>query len=529
MLKLQVVAITSRTLSIEIENSHSYYLPNKVNLYVEQKRIETLEKNVWTINHLEPATAYTLYVEDIETKEKSQEITVRTKPESATVDVRKFGAIGDGVTLDTSALQAAILACPENGRVLIPKGTYLTTPLFLKSNINLHFEKDAVLLGVKERDRYPVLQGVLTSYDELEEYYLGSWEGDPMDSYASLLTGIHVENINIIGEGILDGNASFETWWERPKEKRRAWRPRTIFLTECKNVLVEGITIKNSPSWTVHPLMCEDLKFINLRVENPPDSPNTDGINPESCKNVLILGTLFSVGDDCIAIKSGKLYMGKKKKMPSQNIFIRNCFMEYGHGAVTIGSEMSGGVNHIYVEKCLFQNTDRGIRIKTRRGRGETGIIDEIHVQDIQMDGVLTPFVINAFYFCDIDGHVEYVWSKEPLPVDERTPYIKNIYLKNIRCKNAEVAAAFFYGLPERKIEKIDMEDIYVDFRENAKPGYAAMMDFIEPMCRNGFYFHNINHLKLKNIQAVNTSTEAVIKLAVDHEGIEEEAEAAYK
>src|SRR5699024_10394172 len=162
------------------------------------------------------------------------------------------------------------------------------------------------------------------------------------------------------------------------KTKKAAWRPRTVFLINCDNVLIQGLSIKNSPSWTVHPYFSKNLKFIDLKIENPKDSPNTDGLNPESCENVEIIGVDFSVGDDCIAIKSGKLYMGRKRKTPSKNIIIRNCYMHDGHGAVVIGSEMSGGVHEVKVEACIFEKTDRGLRIKTRRGRGEQGRIDQI-------------------------------------------------------------------------------------------------------------------------------------------------------
>lgn len=521
ILQLQVVSITSRTASFEIENNCRYFLSDKVSVFLNDEKVDTVEKNVFTLRNLEPSKEYCIYIQNDSTKEVSNKVVIKTKFESVTVNVKDFGARGNGESLDTLALQAAINACPEDGRVLMPKGRYLTTPLFLKSNITIHLEKDAVLLGVNDREKYPILPGILTGNDGQKEYYLGSWEGEPLDCFASLITGINIKDVNIIGEGIIDGNASFETWWKEAKKKRIAWRPRTIFFNGCEDILVEGIKVQNSPSWTIHPLMSKNLKFINFKIINPPDSPNTDGINPESCDNVLILGGFFSLGDDCIAIKSGKLYMGKKVKMPSQNINVRNCYMKYGHGAVTIGSEMSGGINNINVQNCIFENTDRGIRIKTRRGRGATGIIDEIHVNNVHMNGVLTPFVINSFYFCDDDGHIEYVWTKKLLPVDDRTPYIKNIYIKNVKCENAHVASGFMYGLPEQKIEKVVMENVYVHFEEKAKSDYAAMMDYIEPMCRNGFYFNNVKHLLLKNIHVQNSLTEPITTENIDCEDIE--------
>ena len=201
----------------------------------------------------------------------------------------------------------------------------------------------------------------------------------------------------------------------RSKKRQTAWRPRSIFLNQCKNIVFEGIKIQNSPSWTVHPFYSDNLKFLNLEIVNPKNSPNTDGIDPESCKNVDIIGVKFSVGDDCIAIKSSKIYMGKRLRKPSANLNIRNCYMEHGHGGVVIGSEIAGGVQNVLIEKCIFKGTDKGIRVKTRRGRGKDSIINGITAENIYMDEVKVPFVINAFYFCDPDGKTKYVWTKDAL------------------------------------------------------------------------------------------------------------------
>ena len=170
-------------------------------------------------------------------------------------------------------------------------------------------------------------------------------------------------------------------------------------MNHCKNIVLHGITVKNSPSWNIHPYFSEDLQFIGISVLGPKDSPNTDGLDPESCKNVDIIGVYFSVGDDCIAIKSGKIYMGAKYKTPSENLTIRQCCMRDGHGSITIGSEMAGGVKNLNVENCLFLHTDRGLRIKTRRGRGKDAIVTGIRFENIIMDHVMTPVVMNSFLF----------------------------------------------------------------------------------------------------------------------------------
>lgn len=520
MAKLKVISTTSRTISLELENKECYYTKNKMYLYINGVRSGETGTNVFVIRNLKADSRYAVYVEDSVTKEKSEEITVMTKGETMVVNVRDFGAKGDSVNDDTASIQAAIAACGQGGRVFFPEGTYLVSPIFLKSDITIELGRGARLLGEKDRGKYPVLPGLISSDIPGEDHYLGSWEGEPADCFASLITGIGVKNVNIIGEGIIDGNADYDNWWHEVKTKNLAWRPRTVFLNKCENILIEGITVMNSPSWTLHPLLCRDIKVIGVNVENPKDAPNTDGLDPESCSNVLVLGTRFSVGDDCIAIKSGKLNTSRKHLAPSQDIHIRNCLMEFGHGAVVIGSEMSGGVKGVYVERCVFDSTDRGIRIKTRRGRGDTGVIDEIHASNLLMENVKTPFTVNCFYFCDADGKTEYVWSKEKLPVDDRTPYVGSIYVKDVSCTGAQVAAGFIYGLPERKLGKLVMENIHIHFDAAAVADYPEMLSFVEPMCREGFYLNNIKELVLKNITMENSISVPAVRLNIDSEEI---------
>ncbi|MDE7162277.1 MAG: hypothetical protein K2N65_05940, partial [Anaeroplasmataceae bacterium] len=223
------------------------------------------------------------------------------------------------------------------------------------------------------------------------------------------------------------------------------------------------------------------------------------------------IGVYFSVGDDCIAIKSGKIYMGRKFKKPSSNFNIRNCSMNFGHGAVVLGSEMSGGIKNINVTQCFFNQTDRGLRIKTRRGRGKDAIIDGIKFENIQMNDVLTPLVINMYYFCDPDGHSEYVHTKEKLPVDDRTPYLGNFIFKDINCKNVNVAAGTFYGLPEAPIESICIENVSFSYADNPVEGRPAMMDFLEPMKGEGLIFNYVGKVALKNVTFSNFKKEKVL------------------
>ncbi|MDO5417861.1 MAG: glycoside hydrolase family 28 protein [Lachnospiraceae bacterium] len=453
-----------------------------------------------SLYHLKPDTDYTLTL-----KRKGTvfaETSFHTRREFVTLDVRSFGAKGDGQTDDTGAIQTAILCCPPDGRVYIPEGHYRIRNLFLKSNLVLEIGKGALLEAFRERERFPVLPGVIQSYDEADEYNLGSWEGNPLDSMCSIFTGIYLENVEICGEGTIDGGGDFETWWVSGTDKNRVapYRPRMIFLNHCSNVVIQGIRVQNSPAWNLHPYFSEKIRIYDCFIVSPAKSHNTDGIDPESCRDVEIAGVHFHVGDDCIALKSGKIYMGRKWKRPSEQIRIRQCWMEEGHGAVTIGSEIAGGVRQISVSQCRFTRTDRGLRIKTRRGRGTDSIVDEVCFDGIQMDAVKSPFVVNCFYYCDPDGRTEYVGTQEALPVDERTPEIRSLCFRNIDCRDAEYAGMSIYGLPEKKIGRIELENIQIRYAESAGEGISAMMLACPPTSKRGIFARNVRQMVIHQV-----------------------------
>ncbi len=492
---------TARSAVLEIEDGGLYKAKQEYEVYLNGELVTNTDRVITNLFNLSPDSEYKVSV--VTGDREVGTTTFKTKYEFVTLNVKDFGAKGDGVNNDTAFIQAAIMACPKDSRVLIPEGEYLVTSLFIKSDTNIEIAKGARIVAHKDRNLYPKLQGEIESYDEQKEYNLGTWEGNPLVMYAGIITGINAENVTIYGEGVLDGNATFDDWWKDPKVMRGAFRPRLLYLNHCNNITVQGFTFRNSPSWTIHPYFSNNLGFYGLTVENPADSPNTDGLDPESCVNVQIIGVRFTLGDDCIAIKSGKVYMGKKYKVPSQKIIIRQCLMENGHGAVTIGSEIGAGVKEITVRDCLFRHTDRGLRIKTRRGRGKDSVLDEITFENIDMDHVMTPFVANSFYFCDPDGRSEYVQSKEEYPVDERTPEIRHLVFKDIKATNCHVAAAYFYGLPEKKISCIEMRNVYVDFAENPKCDVPAMMTGIEPCSKMGIFVKNVENMIMDNVTIV--------------------------
>ena len=499
MIKAEILQKTARSIVYEIQGDDKY-CTDEYEIRVNGEFMRREEKMVSILNHLKPDTRY--HVDLIWADGRAAELDVRTDYEFVTLDVRRFGAKGDGKADDTAAIQAAILSCPPDSRVYVPAGTYRIRNLFLKSNLTIELEKGALLQAFQKREEFPILPGAIQSYNETEDYNLGTWEGNPLDTMASIICGIYVENVVICGEGAIDGGGNFETWWVSVINRIPPYRPRMIFLNHCKNIAIQGIKIQNSPSWNVHPYFSENIRIYGITLESPDKSHNTDGIDPESCRDVEIAGVHFSVGDDCIALKSGKIYMGRKFKQPSEHIRIRQCLMERGHGAVTVGSEIAGGVKDVLVSKCVFLDTDRGLRIKTRRGRGKDSVVDGITFDSITMKGVKSPFVVNCFYYCDPDGKSDYVGSQEALPVDERTPKIRRLVFSNISCEDAHHTGICIYGLPEEKVESVVMKNVTISYHAQAKEGIAAMMRECAPTCRQGIFVRNVKYLSLDNVHA---------------------------
>lgn len=491
----QVIFTSSRSITIELKNNEIYYAKEPYDVYLNQHLVlNNVKTNVFSLYALKPDTRYTLNI-------NGYEEVIKTDVETACVNAKDFGAVGDGLHDDTMAIQTAIYACPKGGLVHIPEGHYLVRPLFLKSDITIELVKNATILGHTGRSEYPILPARITRNDG-SVLELSSWEGNAQPTFASIITGIQVENVKIIGEGIIDEQADQSDWWINHKVMRGgAWRPKGVFLSNCKHIGMQGVTVTNTPSWNLHPYFSSYIDFIDMKLISPKESPNTDGCDPESCDHVRVIGVNFSVGDDCIAIKSGKYEMGMKYRKPTSDMTVRNCMMAYGHGAVVLGSEMSGGIKNLSVSQCYFKQTDRGLRIKTRRGRGESAIIDGITFQNIYMEDVLTPLVMNMYYYCDDDGKTEYVWSKEKHPVDQRTPYLGSFTFKNMVCKNVHVAAGFFYGLPEQPIKSISLEDISFDYAKNPIADTPAMMSFLDKMKGEGLQFRYVNRVSLKNVK----------------------------
>ncbi len=504
-----ILFVSSTSACFELRNNKPYFSPKPYKVLLNGKIYgKEFTTNVFSLFNLEPDTEYTITLLG-----NANCITFKTDSDTAVVDVKELGAKGDGVTDDTYFVQMAIDSCPKGGRIVFPKGTYFTRPLTLASDITIELKKDAELLGDTIEEHYPYVPGKLVHNDGRESIY-AMWEGNPHPCHQSYISAYKKSNINIIGEGTINGNADNSTWWATPKGREVA-RPRLVFLNKCNNVVFHGVTCKNSASWNIHPFFSKNLGFFDIKVNNPYDGPNTDGLDPESCDKVDIIGCQFSVGDDCVAIKSGKIYMGTKYQTPASRHTIRNNLFENGHGAIVLGSEISGGVNELKVCQCLFRNTDRGLRIKSRRGRGKYSVIDGVLFENIKMENVITPLVINMYYFCDPDGHTEYVWSRSKHPVGDDTPRMGKFIFRDLECVDCECMAAYFDGLVELPIKEIVLENVNISFKEDAKPFKPAMLDFVRDYCKEGIYVDNVDRLVLNNVTVTGYVGEKIIQKKV--------------
>ena len=513
MTVFHTIYVGATSACFELDNDAPFYAPEPYAVLLDGQRALEGNENVFSLFDLQPDRDYTVTVR---AGEGETRLAIHTRAERCAVSVRAFGAVGDGVNDDTAAIQRAILSLPEGGRLVFPKGVYLTGPIFLKSHMALELKSGAVLRGLTDKAAYPVLPATAADLNGGGNVHFGSFEGLARDMYAALITAQYARDIEIIGPGQVDGDAQHGSWWQTFRQDPVA-RPRLMFLNRCESVTVHGIEAANSASWQLHPFFSRDIAFYNVSVSAPKDSPNTDALDPECCDGVNIVGCRFSVGDDCIAIKSGKLELHRMCPAPASRHTIRNCLMAYGHGAVTLGSEISGGIRDLSVSQCLFRQTDRGLRIKTRRGRGRDCDIDGIAFDNIRMERVLTPIVMNMWYRCvDPDGDSEYVQGRAPLPVDDRTPRLGRFRFANLDCVDAEVAACYCDGLPEQPIEEVTLENVRVSFAQDARPGIPSMFTNAPERCRLGLYFNNVRRVTLQNVTVEGQLGDAVVAMGVE-------------
>jgi polygalacturonase len=381
-----------------------------------------------------------------------------------------FGAVADGETDCTEAFRNAIAACHEagGGRVVVPEGKFFTGAIHLKSNVNLHVSKDAIVLFSQDPKKY--LPQVYTRFEAVE-----------LMNYSPLIYSYEQENIAITGEGELNGQGTPEHWWpwkgkwshanvthdvvkgtptqkeanERLKKMAEEGvpvserifgegdylRPNFIQPYKCKNVLIEGVTIKDSPMWVIHPVLCENVTIRKVTVIS--HGPNSDGCDPESSKDVLIEDCIFDTGDDCIAIKSGRDHDGRRVNVPSENIIIRRCIMKDGHGGVVIGSEVSGNVRNVFAEDCEMNSPhlDRALRIKSNSRRG--GIIENVFMRNVVVGDVADAVVRVYMFYANETG--------------DNHPTVRNIRVENVTSQKSN------YGLLIDAEEEYPVENIIIE------------------------------------------------------------------
>ncbi|MEN9611862.1 MAG: hypothetical protein RLZZ628_2676 [Bacteroidota bacterium] len=444
-----------------------------------------------------------------------------------TFNIVRYGAKNDGITLNTTAIQQAIdLANASGGGVVVvPRGLWWTAPIVLKTNVNLHLEAGALLQFTKDYSQFPL---VLTNWEGLEAYRV-----------QAPISATNQQNIAITGKGVIDGAG--EAWRPLKKEKvtegdwkrvvtnggvltedKKMWfptqrallgasmkrpgvvaegfdesksntikeflRPNLVVIRGCQNVLLEGVIFQNSPAWTLHPLLCTQLTVRNVASKAPTYAQNADAIDVESCKNFVIEGCNFDVGDDAITIKSGRDAEGRKRNAPTENGIIRNNLVYRAHGGFVIGSEMSGGARNLFVYDCTFIGTDIGLRFKTTRGRG--GVVENIYCADISMNNIAGEAILFDMYyngkdFADSDKNPK----MEIQPVSEATPIFKNFYIRNITCSGAENAIVV-RGLPEMNVQNVLIENSTIH-------------------AKKGIYCIEGNGIQFKNLRIATTSEEA--------------------
>ena len=393
-----------------------------------------------------------------------------------------FGAVGDNKTDCTKAFANAIAACnaAAGGRVVVPQGEFATGAIHLRSNVNLYVAKGATIRFSRDPRAYPLV--------------FTRWEGTELMNFSPFVYAFMQENIAITGEGILDGNSDCEHWWSWdwhelcgpkrsdedqtkdrdllhqmgesavPVEQRvfgsgHYLRPQFVQPYRCKNVLIEGVSLRNSPMWQIHPVLCSNVTVRRIIADSA--GPNNDGCDPESCSDVLIEGCTFNTGDDCIAIKSGRNADGRRLNVPSQRIIVRDCVMKNGHGGVAIGSEISGGVRDVFAEDCRMDspNLDDALRIKNNAMRG--GVIENIHARNIEVGQVATAGLSIDFLY-------------EEGEAGKFTPVTRNVEIENMKVQKTKYAI-FLRGLKKAPIENIRL--VNCDFASASQPNVVEYAD----------------------------------------------------
>jgi DNA sulfur modification protein DndE len=451
-----------------------------------------------------------------------------------TVSIMSYGAVADGMTLNTVAINKAITECAAKGggTVVIPRGSFVTGPIIMKSNINLHLQKGALVIFSSDFNQFPLV--------------VSSFEGVDAARCQSPVVAEELTNIAITGEGIMNGNGFY--WRPVPKgklsdsewknhikkyggvvsEEKKMWyssekalkgslnnnigklkggktladfedikdylRPNMIRISKCTNVLIEGVTFENSPAWTTHLALSQHITIRRLKVKNPWYGTNTDALDLESCSNALVEDCVFDTGDDGICIKSGRDEEGRKRGVPTKDVIVKNCTVYHAHGGFVVGSEMSGGVSNMFVSDCNFIGSDIGLRFKTTRGRG--GLVENIYVNNVNMKEIPAEAILFDMYYMAKDPVALNGEKREPpkveaKPVDETTPRFRNFYFSDITC-NGAAKGIFIRGIPEMHIENVNIRNAVLQADE-------------------GIDIQEASRIRLENITMMSRNTKPVV------------------
>lgn len=419
------------------------------------------------------------------------------------VSIIDFGAQCGPDHVNTMAINQAIKAVSQHGggKVIIPAGYWMTGAIEMQSNVNLYLDYNAFVSFTTNISDYRLVDT--------------DFEGSPSKRCIAPISGTHLQNIAITGHGVFDGSgerwrpvkrskltsAQWKNFTSRPgsvNKKGDVWEPdsnaaniRPVLLnfTSCKNVKLEGVTFKNSPAWCVHPLLCENVTIDNIKVNNPWYAQNGDALDVESCKNVVVINSLFDAGDDAICIKSGKNEAGRRRGVPCENVYIKNNTVLHGHGGFVIGSEMSGGVKNIYISDCTFIGTDVGLRFKSARGRG--GVVENIYIDRINMKNIVNEAITMNLYYSS-NGK-----PAERTDVNEGTPVFRNIEMKNLLVEGAG-KSFYLYGLPEMPLENISIQNMRV-----SKIAETSSINYAKNIKIEGYQASDAKHIVVSNSSAL--------------------------
>ena len=431
------------------------------------------------------------------------------------VNMADFGS-GYGHTLNTAAFEQAFsaLAKQGGGKLIVPPGIWLTGPIHLRSNTELHLERGALIQFSRDYKLYPLA--------------VIDMKGEKQVDSTSPISGQNLENIAITGGGIIDGGGDAwrplkkskvsesdwkilllsggvldengATWWPSTaamngatlvEERRRSGsinpedyepahqylRPKMVRLIGCKKVLLQGVTFQNPPNWTLNPALCEDVSILKVQVRNSPAAQNSDALDLESCRHALIRGCTFDAGDDGICLKSGQDASGRRIGAPTEDVLVEDCTVYHAHGGFTIGSEMSGGVRGVVVNNCTFMGTDVGLRFKSMRGRG--GVVEKIYINNIRMENIAGDAInFNMYYggkapLDETSGDA----SGDIPQVTEGTPQFRDIHIQNVICRGAQNAIVL-EGLPEMPIRGITLKNVAINSQRGVSVIDAADISF---------------------------------------------------